>query len=113
MLFKDQRIEPTITNLQSPSVSGHLRAVASFEPIWVFAGPASEQATHDTAPTSRKQPEDTPAEENRFEDTDETLSKLEEQLDEISFQKQSRAKQIILTHRSYVGIGLLSIDLVT
>ena len=50
--------------------------------------------------TSEKRPEDTPAEESRFEDTDETLHKLEDQLNLISSQEQSRAKQIILTHGS-------------
>ena len=63
--------------------------------------------------TSKKRPEDTPAEESRFEDTDETLNKLEDQLNEVNSQEQSRSKQTILTHGSYVGIGLLSIGLIT
>ena len=65
--------------------------------------------------TSRKQPEDTLDEESRFEDTDETLNKLEEQLNEISSQeqRQSKIKQTVLTHDSRVGIGLLSIGLIT
>ena len=64
-------------------------------------------------PTSKKRPEDTPAEESRFEDTDDTLNTLEDQLKEISFQEQRRTKQTILTHGSYVRIGLLSIGLIT
>ena len=64
-------------------------------------------------PTSKKQPEDNPTEESRFENTDETLNKLEDQLNEISSQEHRRTKQTILTHGSYVGIGLLSIGLIT
>ena len=58
-------------------------------------------------------PEETPAEDGRYKENDETLSELEDQLNDISSQDQGRAKQTVLTHGSYVGLGLISIGLLT
>ena len=61
----------------------------------------------------QKPPEGTSTEDDRYKENDETLTELEDQLNEISSQEQRRAKQTILTHGFYVELGLLSIGLVT
>ena len=58
-------------------------------------------------------PEGTPANDGRYKENDETLNELEDPLNEISSQEQGRAKQTILTHGSNVGLGLISIGLLT
>ena len=54
---------------------------------------------------------DVAAKEDDYRETDESLAQLENQLNEISFQKRTRRKQMILTHGSYLGIGFLSMGL--
>ena len=54
---------------------------------------------------------DVAAKEDDYRETDETLAQLENQLNEISFQRRTRTKQMILTHGSYLGSGFLSMGL--
>ena len=49
--------------------------------------------------------------EDDYKQTEETLDQLENQLNEISFQRRTRTKHMILTHGSYLGIGFLSMGL--
>ena len=47
----------------------------------------------------------------KYKEAEKTLDQLEDQLNEISFQERARVKQTILTHGSYLGIGLLVMGL--
>ena len=66
------------------------------------------------SPGPQQEPsEGAPVEDSQYKNNDKTLSELEDQLNEISSQEQGRAKQAVLTHGSYVGLGLISIGLLT
>ena len=64
-----------------------------------------------TPKTTEQLVTDIAAKEDDYRETDETLAQLESQLNEISFQRRTKTKQIILTHGLYFGIGFLSMGL--
>ena len=78
----------------SPALLQHKQLMASPEP-------------------QQEPPEGNPAKNGRYKENDETLSKLEDQLNEISSQEQGRVKKTVLTYGSYVGLVLISICLLT
>ena len=47
----------------------------------------------------------------KYKEAEETMDQLEDQLNETSSQEQARVKQTILTHGSYLGIGLLAVGM--
>ena len=69
------------------------------------------QKLMDMPRTSEYLVEDVADKEDDYKETEGTLDQLENQLNEISFQRRTRTRQMILTHGSYIGIGFLSMGL--
>ena len=102
--------------LPSPSLQRQV-LVAIYEPCLHLnlteLSPASlRNSQHMSAPaTELRLPKNISNKSGKYKEAEETLDQLEDQLNEISSREQATVKQTILTHGSYLGIGLLAVGL--